>query len=131
MPIEIVWDNDEHSIMRYNVSGKWTFDQLYQARDEVFAHMNGVPHERIDAIINFIGGVSVPSGALSQAQQVQDEPHTKAGITVVIGANMFVRTTLSAVAKLYNAAKGHSIEFLYAKSLEEAREMIAQDRIRS
>jgi hypothetical protein len=131
MPIEIAWDDAEHSILRYDVTGKWSFEELYRARDEVFAHMDGVPHERVYAIIHFIGGVSVPSGALNAAQQVRDEPHTKAGVTVVVGANLFLRTALATFTKVYHAATGHAIEFLYAKSLDEARAMIAQERMRS
>jgi hypothetical protein len=131
MPIEIVWDNDERSILRYDVSGKWNWDELFQARDKVFAQMDSASAERIDAIINFVGGLSVPNDALGQIQKLREDPHAKAGLTVMVGTNMFLRTLLSTATKVYNAATGHTVEFMYAKSLEEARQFIAQDRIRS
>jgi len=131
MPIQIVWDNDEHNTLRYDVSGKWTWEELFKARDEVYAHMNGVAHERVDAIINFNGGFNVPSGALNQIQQLREDPHAKAGLTVMVGANGFMRTMFGTFTKVYNSTTGHTVDFLYAKTLEEARDLIAADRQRS
>jgi hypothetical protein len=131
MPIEIVWDDTEHTIMRYDVSGKWAWDELFRARDEVFAHMDSAAADRVDAIINFVGGLHIPPDALGQIKGLQEDPHPKAGLTVMVGTNFFLRTLLGTATKVYNSATGHSVDFMYAKSLEEARQIIAQDRIRS
>ena len=131
MPIEIVWDNDQNTTLRYDVSGKWTWDELWAARDKVFALMDSAAASRVDAIIHFKDGMNLPSDAMAQLKQLRENPHAKAGLTVMIGANMFMRTLFGTFTKVYNSTTGHSVDFLYAKTLPEARELIAQDRIRS
>lgn len=131
MPIEIVWDNPEHTILRYDIRGKWTWEDLFSARDQVFALMDSVNAKRVDAIIHFKESLNLPPGAMSQLKQLREHPHPKAGLTVMVGANRFMRTMFGTFTKVYNTATGHSVDFVYAKSLEEARDVIARDRIRS
>jgi hypothetical protein len=122
-----VWDNPEQTILRYDIEGQWSWDELNRASDEIYAHMDGAAENYIGAIIYFIGKVHVPSNALVRVQNNNNRNHEKAGLTVMVGANFLIRGLFSTFASAYRLS-GRDIHFEYANTLEDARQLIAQHR---
>jgi hypothetical protein len=128
MSINIVWDNPEQTTLRYDIAREWKVEDLRRAIDEVFSKMDSSPANRVGAIVNFTeGGVNVPRSVFTEIGSLLRSRHPKAGLTVIVGANRILRMTLGTIQNIVRAA-GHEAGFKHAKTLDEARALIAQDR---
>jgi hypothetical protein len=61
--IGVVWDNDEKSIIRCDFNGKWRWDDLFAALDQIRGMSAAVPHT-VDAIIDFTHASYIPTGSI-------------------------------------------------------------------
>ncbi|NWF69888.1 MAG: hypothetical protein HXY40_12455 [Chloroflexi bacterium] len=130
MPIAILWDDTHQTTLRYDISGQWNWPEMDQAMETIYTHMDASEHARIDAIIHFRGGVNVPPDAIMRIRQLQARSHPKAGLTVMVGLNPFVKALVGTLRSAYSATTGRTVDFEYADTLVRARQLIASDRQR-
>lgn len=112
MSIQVDWDNDAQTIIRYCFGSRWTWDDLFRALDTVEQMSASVPHQ-VDAIIDFSKADLMPSGSIfsfngqQQAQKLAKKANKARGIIVIAGANAFIRTVFDTFRKFNpNAASG-------------------------
>jgi hypothetical protein len=122
MPIQAVWDNEEHTVIRYIIEGHWTWDEMNAAVAISNAWLDAVDR-KIDFIHDMSRSEGIPGGALTQLKRYIGKEHPNTGRSVVIGAqkslaNSVARALLDMVQKLYKRDWG----FMFAVSLEEARQ---------
>jgi hypothetical protein len=124
MPIQAVWDNEDHTIIRYVIEGHWTWDEMNAAVAVSNAWLDRA-NRKIDFIHDMSQSEGIPSGALTQLKRYIGKEHPNTGRTVVIGAkksvtNSVAKGLLDMVHKLYRRDWG----FMFADSLEEARQRL-------
>jgi len=121
MPIQAVWDDEAHTIVRYVIEGHWTWDEMNAAIAVSNAWLDEA-NRKIDFIYDLSRSEGIPNGALTQLKRYIGKEHPNTGRSVVIGpqksvTNSVARGLLDMVQKLYKRDWG----FMFAASLDEAR----------
>jgi len=126
MAIEIHWDNPEKTIIRYDITGRWTWDDLRQAQINVFQMMDATDAAHVGTIAHFTEGkIALPPDTLAQLRQNVDfQGHPKAGLTVVVGAGFMLKNAFGMFRQAYVTFSGQPLDFSYADKLDEARQLI-------
>ncbi len=128
MGIEVRWDNEAKTIIRYIYDGRWTWEELDGARDAA-AKLEESVSDRINVIVDVQNSKLLPNGTISRARQVATTApasHPKEGITVIVGAGAFVRSIYDVMHKVYPEIIQRRGLFL-AKSLDEAHSIIERE----
>lgn len=124
MGINISWVNEERTIAQYTFDGRWTWDQLYHAVQEVKVMLNSVSHQ-VDIVIDLRKNHSVPPGALTHLRSVTLGASPNWGMGVFVGVNTFIRTLLRTFITVYPRL---GERYAVADSVESALALIAQHR---
>ena len=124
MPIQAIWDDEDHTTIRYIIEGHWTWEEMNAAVAVSNAWLDDA-NRKIDFIHDMSRSEGIPSGALTQLKRYIGKEHPNTGRTVVIGAkktlaNSFAQGLLDMVQKLYKRDWG----FMFADSLDEARQRL-------
>ena len=126
MGVTVAWDNTEKTIMRFDYTGDWTWDDFDAVEPDLQAMMDSVDHQ-VDTIV-VLETSSVPLGALARFSTIVNSPsftHPNAGLTVVVGASGLAR----ALADIFGKAhKQTAAKIAMASTLEEAYAIIAEHR---
>lgn len=130
MGIQIEWANDEKSIVRFIYEQKWTWEEFYTKIDEANELMDTVEHACV-SIIDMRNSNHLPAGAAVHIRNVirRSMSHNNSGISVFLQADVIVRVMIDVLRKSYPDILDNT-EWLYAKTLEEARE-IAQAQVKT
>jgi hypothetical protein len=120
MAVSVAWDNDEQTILRYDVKGHWTWDEFTVAFKQGLAMVAAVTH-RVDFMVNPLDqksrGYLPPNTIYHVITMYRNSPPNK-GLTVVIGGGSFFKTLNELNRRLYPRI---SARYLVVDSLEEAR----------
>lgn len=128
MSVNIEWDNPQKTILRYDIAGHWTWDELREGRQTVFRIMDEAEAQIIYAIIHFTEGkLKMPKGGMEHFRELVNYSHPKAGLTVIVGANWLMQSIAGTFRSAYTSITGRSVAFEYAGSLAEARRIIQGD----
>jgi len=126
MGVKVQWDNTEKTIVRYIYEGRWTWDEFYAVQDEL-ARMLETVNYKVDIIADMRASAGSPSGSLAHARRVLTSRHPQTGITVLMGANRFVKLLVDVVRQAYPALfEQYNVRL--ASSIEEAYALIAAAR---
>jgi hypothetical protein len=125
MPVNVLWDDPDKSILRFEHQGKWTLEETDEAMAKVHAMADAIQH-RIDVIFDYTGSAGLPVNALSHAPKVARELPRQTGIIVVVGGNIF-NTLMSIFAKVYPNF-GPASRYKSAHTLDEAYALIERSR---
>jgi hypothetical protein len=122
MTVSVEWDNEEKTIVRFTYTGKWTWDEFYIHVKQANELMDTVAY-RCVSIVDMSKSKHLPPGAAVHIRNIirQSMSHNNSGITVFINADTIVKMFIEALRQNYPDIKDFS-NFLYAKSMEEARE---------
>lgn len=126
MGIAVVWDNPEHTIIRYIYNGQWSLDNFYQALSESHQLMDTVDY-RVGLIIDMQNSKLVPNGVLSHGKNVSMRNHRNQGKSIIVGAGGLVRTLFDVYRKVYRTSFDDSA-FLFVSNLDEARTLLLQQQ---
>lgn len=125
MGIKVLWDNPEHTIVRYEFGPKWTWRDLNDASDAGTAWLDSVDH-RVDFIADLSQTDHLPGDFMSHAGRIAGGSHPRRGIVVVVAASPFLRGLSNTLGRLYRKA---TRDLRFADTLDEAREIIASERV--
>jgi len=118
--IQVVWDNEEHTAIRYDYNLGWTWDEFREA-GKVALEMMATTSHTVHVIANFADRAFPPMGALGRFKTAQ-ESLPKQTVVVVVGGGAFINALVSTYTGLY---RSHSNNLMVAKSLQDARTKIA------
>lgn len=126
MPITVVWDNEEQTIIRQDFNDEWTWADHAQAVKTTHALIETVAHP-VDVIANLIHSRTWPQDPLSYARRNMQQAPPNAGLTVIVleGGNLFLETLLGIFRRIYRGI-GNRLEIVH--TLAEARALIASQR---
>lgn len=122
MPVTNTWDNDEKTIIRMEVIGRWTWDEMYAASDIGYAMLQTVNHI-VYPIIDFSQSIGMPNHAITHARNMMGRQHPNTGMSVFVGANPLFVSLWKVYVRVY-AIFSREQDFTFAKSLDEARAML-------
>ncbi len=125
MPINLEWDNPDKTVLRMDVIGRWTWDEMYQASHEGYKMLDAVPH-RVCSLIDFSASQGIPSNAITHARNMMGKQHPRTGLTVMVGVSPLFLSLWRVFVRVY-ALFSREQDFTFAGSLEEARAILAED----
>jgi hypothetical protein len=123
--IQVLWDNDAKTIIRWDFKGAWTWEDWYMSANRALELRDTViEHPVVPAIFNLKSSGPVPMGAL---------PHARAAIemmdqrdyVVLANTSGFVHS-LAEIFRVLNSTFAHKV--LIARTVEDARTLIAERR---
>jgi hypothetical protein len=126
MPIQVMWDNDNYTVIRYVLGEEWTWAEMRVA----VADSNAMLDE-VDYKIHFIHDarevISVPSDMLFQLRRLIGKEHPNTGNSVIVGTKkssviILARSLLAVIDRVYKKDWG----FQFADTLEEARGLLTE-----
>ena len=120
MGVNVLWDNDAHTAIRYDFEGQWTWSEFDAATKTAFELTRSVDHA-VDSISNFRPGALIPSNALFQFRRAMVDAPKNRGITVIVGSSTFIKTLVSVFSRL-NRSFGERL--LLADTLDQARALL-------
>jgi hypothetical protein len=127
MPIDVVWDDEAETIIRWNFSDPWNW-QEFRAAFEKSMEIGGHLPYRVDVIPYLANSrIPVPTGALGEFNRIARTTPKNVGLVVITGGNVLTRTIIDLFTQVYGKAahNWHTID-----SLDKARAMIADDRVK-
>ena len=122
MPVNVSWDNADHNVVRYDYTGKWTWEEVYAAIDQANALMHSVSHP-VSIIHDLTQSAGIPSSALTHAHRITMGIPENWAVSVVVGSGMFTESLLNIFTKIYRKLGDR---YQTAHSLDEARVIIAR-----
>lgn len=125
MAIHVDWHDSEQTILCYSVSGLWTWEEFYAARDLARQLADCSPAACIDSIIDLRAGSHFPQNALMHFRRMPTEAHFKLknGAVVIVENNTFVRSMTEIMRRLNRQAMRN---FYAAPTLQAARAILAE-----
>lgn len=124
MSIYAYWDAEDKQILRTDIVGAWTWEEYLDSMYKQIAHLEA--QERVDHIVDLRHSKQSPSkGAIHQLRRVAENRQKNQGITVMVGANTFLKSLLDVFVQIYGQRfpQNHLVE-----SLEAALALIKQVR---
>lgn len=121
MSVYAIWDNAQHTVIRYEFDGRWTWDEFYMVLEQVKGMLDTVPH-MVDFIMNSTSDY-VPPSFITHFGKIWQEVHPRAGTVLIVSSSGFAKAMYGVVHRLYPAFAGRNV---LVPSVEAARGMIGQ-----
>lgn len=122
MPLTVVWDNAEQTVICYRIVGRWSWDEFYDVWQKSMVMIRSVPHT-VNGIVDLGQAIGMPQGAvLKTAYMVRNQP-ANAGITMIAGGGGFVNLLVTGLKRVAPREGRH---LFIASSVESARVFIQQ-----
>lgn len=128
MPITNSWDNAEKTIVRMEISGAWTWDEMNRAFNESTAMLDSVNHI-VYQIVDMSQSQHTPGNFIPNARNLMKRRHPRLGIAVFVGANAMVIGLWRMFARVYTIIAREQ-NFTFVGTLDEARALIVEARQR-
>ena len=124
MPITNHWLDTEHTIIKVDYEGRWTWEEFFISSDAGREMAKSEPH-RVDYILDMRNGVIPRSGStLTNSRSVMAKRAPNSGIFVIL-TNPFVKTMLNVFK---NFDREHGSIMHAASTPEEAIALINKHR---
>ena len=105
MPVSIRWYDPEKTIILYDVSGRWTWAEFFEAYDEAIKMINTSNHAVIHGIINTLPDVPLaymPANTISGFMNAVRRLPSKSGIGVLVNpGSKLLQAMHDTVSRLY------------------------------
>lgn len=119
MNIDVMWDNETKTIIRYLFKNGWNWDDYFAAIKAAGELLDTVDH-KVDIVMDFHSANMIPQGAITQVQRAFSHPrHPNIALTIFVGANAFIRAIEGIGRKLAPSA-AQKWDLAFAATLEEA-----------
>ena len=128
MGVNVRWDSEGQSTLRFTLTGAWTWPQMHKALTLAAAMVKGVPHE-VGAIIDISAGLHVPGDNLflpdntEQITILLNRSRGRRGPIVVVGADVEARIMYDCL-RMIDSRVGTRVYF--TATLDEARAHLEQ-----
>jgi hypothetical protein len=120
MNAQVQWDNPEKTIIRKTFDKLWEWSDLYAARIESRKLLDSV-HHKVHFINDLGASPRVPGHQTDAIDGLVEDIHPNTGLCVIVTTNPLLKELFF----VFSAMKGGvEIEYRFARSIEEAREII-------
>ncbi len=122
MSIELLWEDDAKTILRFNFVGSWTWDDYYPLHEKAEQMAAAMPHI-VHSMVDLRQNRSVPTNVITHLTNIANRQASNAGLTVLITNNRFLQMIHNTGAKI---DANYARYFQIVSSEEAAYECIAQ-----
>ncbi|MBI1258561.1 MAG: hypothetical protein GC204_13920 [Chloroflexi bacterium] len=127
MGVRTDWYNQDKTIICYQFTGRWDWDEFYVGWEWVRQAMASVDH-KVALIVDMQATRHIPVSSMVHLRAVVRRVNPNyAGVTVLVGTDS-VGPAVSAVLYKMNPALREKYQALFADTLEEAEQMLADWR---
>lgn len=128
MPIQVGWDNDEHTVYHCAVTGKWSLEEFLESNLKFHEDLAQVA----DPVITIVDlrGAQLLSGTLIEAIDIMRvTPVANSDFVVAISRSRVWRRTFQAIQQVFRGlSPAFRIRVQWVTSDREAYQVIAQYR---
>jgi hypothetical protein len=124
MGIKVQWDNEQHTLVRWDFLGVWNWNDFLAAQNESNTLIKSVPYT-VDIISDVSQIHPVPPGAIGQFRLYRRNDPENTGQVVLVGANIYIRTIVDIFRGMFPNTGG---QFTFANSIEEARSALTSKK---
>lgn len=122
MPVELVWDNEERTILRQIYSGHLAFEDYINATNE-FERMAGTVSHTVHSIMDRTQILSTPGASLKAMIYANNHVPPNIGLRVIVKATMFTKFLID----MGQRVAPHLVKNVhFVETLEEAHALIAR-----
>jgi hypothetical protein len=124
MPVIVTWDNDDKTIIRYDLEGHWMWDEAAAAFDQAALMLKEVPHI-VHFIVNPLDPISksyLPPNMLANIMRIHGKAAPNAGSTLLVLSSSTVNMLLRLMGTLNPRI---AARYSTVASLEEARQKLS------
>jgi hypothetical protein len=101
MPVTVQWDNDQKTVLRYEFSDVWTWEEFFEAQGQREPLLQDV-HHRVHHLLIFAPHQRVPALLTFNAKRLDDRRFKYSGYYAVVGAPLLMRMLTSALRRIGN-----------------------------
>lgn len=120
MSINVQWDKEQQTILRWDFMGVWDWDDFLAAQKQSNNLINSVAHT-VDIIGDVTQSYHLPPGAIGRFRTYRRDDPKNTGQVVVVGASVYIRTMVDIFRGMFPNTGGN---FTFANSLDEARSIL-------
>ncbi len=129
MPISVNWENNEKTIIYYEINGQWSVDEAWEILNgkalELIMEENYVP----DTIMNFSGTKIIPVGLLNLWRRAYDwmkENHLETSIVTFVQAPL----AMKGIGDTLRTLRVPIMRYMYfVDSIEDGKKIILEYRV--
>lgn len=127
MSISVGWHDVDQTIVRYDFSGVWNWDEVYGAVETAIEMEESVTY-RVDVILNLLDSAHVPPNAITHVKNIATtKMPDNLKMAVLVTENRAMQVLFNIGSRLYRKIEE---KFYVATSLETALNVITQSRAR-
>ena len=126
MGVKVYWEDNEHTLLRYDFVGKWDWTDLYTTL-ALGLKMEMLSTNRIDVLLDMRHSGAIGDGAIAHIRKIADKQPPNVGMLVVITPSKFLTALCQAAMRSYPSA---SLYLRLASTESDARAMIAASRLK-
>jgi hypothetical protein len=126
MSVTARWYNVEKTIIYYQYTGKWTWDEFTVAFNKVSLMMRSVDY-KVDFIIDMRYCNFLPAGSLGRMRSLAQTPSEQRGISVYVGMKPYMVAVVKTFAFIYWMLVDN-LPFEFAGSVAEAYQNLMRYR---
>jgi hypothetical protein len=124
MAIRYYWQDDEKTLIRYELEGSWTWDELYGVLYEALQEIQAVGH-RVDAIIDLRNTNNVPGAGLTNLKRISELNPSNSELSVFVTSSAFLRSLYEMGSRIHQGVARH---YRIVPTMDEAEALIAESR---
>ena len=104
MAIDVKWDNEEKTVLRWTFE-EWDLNDFYHVNNDLTGKLDTVAHQ-VHILLDMKNSKNLPNGFLSALRSMRSRAiHPNMGIMVSIGNNGFIRIFVNTFSKLYPSGR--------------------------
>lgn len=125
MSVDVVWENEERSVMRFIFSKDWTWEEVIRAKLECDTALNNLSHDAVAIIYDSPPDAHIPPDVLTNARRILSSNHPKAVLLVFVLThnNIVARMLINTLARITGSV-GARIRI--AESVDDAHRLITK-----
>lgn len=124
MPINVVWDNNNHQIVRWDITDQWDWTDVAVANRQCIEMINRLSEGKTASVIIHIqSNQPIRGDAFNQIRKAMLINPTRRDLIVVVGYSMYIRALVEIFRKMHSDLTN---EICFAGSLDEAYKAIKQ-----
>ena len=100
MGIDVRWDNSAKTIIYADFDAEWTLDDFHHMIDQIYTLNTSVTHQ-VFLISDYSKSRVPPRQWLSTGSHIEKRKSTNTELSIVVGANPFVKVMLNVAQKLF------------------------------
>ncbi|MBN2305559.1 MAG: hypothetical protein JXQ72_13840 [Anaerolineae bacterium] len=124
MPITVNWDNNDHTIASWTLTGQWTWAEFRAAQVEFHDLLRAVDHI-VDVIADMREAGPLPAATLTHFRSAQLAELPNRDRIVLVGGGGLVRSIAGTFNRVFRIGKPPL--FLFADTVEDARDLLARE----